>query len=131
MAPGTFCRCWHFRVLAIATVAFVVFIERGQRRITVNYPRRQVGNKMYAGQSSHLPLKVNMAGVIPAIFAWSILLFPASIGQWLGSAEGFEWLQDIAVAWAGAAAVHLAFRRGSGILLLLLYSAGVQPQGSG
>ncbi|MCP1367252.1 preprotein translocase subunit SecY, partial [Halomonas sp. BBD48] len=80
-------------VLAIATVAFVVFIERGQRRITVNYPRRQVGNKMYAGQSSYLPLKVNMAGVIPAIFASSILLFPASIGQWVGSADGFQWLQ--------------------------------------
>ena len=80
-------------ILGIATVAFVVFIERGQRRITVNYPRRQVGNKMYAGQSSYLPLKVNMAGVIPPIFASSILLFPGSIGQWLGQGDGFEWLQ--------------------------------------
>jgi preprotein translocase subunit SecY len=80
-------------VLGVATVAFVVFIERGQRRITVNYPRRQVGNKMYAGQSSYLPLKVNMAGVIPAIFASSILLFPASLGQWVGSGDGLEWLQ--------------------------------------
>ncbi|MDN6296832.1 MAG: preprotein translocase subunit SecY [Halomonas sp.] len=79
--------------LGIATVAFVVFIERGQRRLKVNYPRRQVGNKMYAGQSSYLPLKVNMAGVIPAIFASSILLFPASIGQWVGAGEGMEWLQ--------------------------------------
>ncbi|WP_017429494.1 preprotein translocase subunit SecY [Vreelandella jeotgali] len=79
--------------LGIATVAFVVFIERGQRRLKVNYPRRQVGNKMYAGQSSYLPLKVNMAGVIPAIFASSILLFPASIGQWVGAGDGMEWLQ--------------------------------------
>ncbi|SDK47785.1 preprotein translocase subunit SecY [Billgrantia gudaonensis] len=79
--------------LGIATVALVVFIERGQRRITVNYPRRQVGNKMYAGQSSYLPLKVNMAGVIPAIFASSILLFPASLGQWVGAGDGLEWLQ--------------------------------------
>ncbi|WNK20548.1 preprotein translocase subunit SecY [Halomonas piscis] len=79
--------------LGVATVAFVVFIERGQRRLKVNYPRRQVGNKMYAGQSSYLPLKVNMAGVIPAIFASSILLFPASIGQWVGAGEGMEWLQ--------------------------------------
>ena len=70
-------------VLAIATVAFVVFIERGQRRITVNYAKRQQGKKVFAAQKSHLPLKVNMAGVIPPIFASSILLFPASIGQCL------------------------------------------------
>ena len=66
----------------------VVFIERGQRRITVNYAKRQQGRKVFAAQSSHLPLKVNMAGVIPAIFASSILLFPASIAQWFGQGEG-------------------------------------------
>ncbi|SEI89934.1 preprotein translocase subunit SecY [Allopseudospirillum japonicum] len=82
-------------ILGVVTVAFVVFIERGQRRITVNYAKRQVGNRVYAAQSNHLPLKVNMAGVIPPIFASSLLLFPASIGQWFGKAEGMEWLQDI------------------------------------
>ena len=84
-------------VIAIVVVAGIVFIERGQRRITVNYAKRQQGNRMYQAQSSHLPLKVNMAGVIPAIFASSILLFPASIGQWFGQAEGAEWLQDLAL----------------------------------
>lgn len=86
-------------VLAVAVVYFVVFIERGQRRITVNYAKQQRGNRMYQGQSSHLPLKVNMAGVIPAIFASSILLFPASIAQWVGqSQDGMEWLQELALA---------------------------------
>ena len=86
-------------VLAVAVVYLVVFIERGQRRITVNYAKQQRGNKMYQAQSSHLPMKVNMAGVIPAIFASSILLFPASIAQWVGqSGEGMEWLQELALA---------------------------------
>ena len=83
--------------LAIAIVAGVVFVERGQRRITVNYARRQQGRQQFASQSSHLPLKVNMAGVIPAIFASSLLLFPASIGQWFGQSPGMEWLQDFAL----------------------------------
>jgi len=85
-------------VLAVATVGFVVFMERGQRRITINYAKRQQGRRVFAAQSSHLPLKVNMAGVIPPIFASSILLFPASIGQWFGQGEGMEWLQDVALA---------------------------------
>ncbi|WP_373092974.1 preprotein translocase subunit SecY [Zhongshania sp.] len=86
-------------VLAVAVVYLVVFIERGQRRITVNYAKQQRGNKMYQAQSSHLPMKVNMAGVIPAIFASSILLFPASIAQWVGqSGDGMEWLQELALA---------------------------------
>ena len=85
-------------VIAIGVVAFVVFMERAQRRITVNYARRQQGNKVYAAQQSHLPLKINMAGVIPPIFASSLLLFPASIGQWFGQGEGMEWLQDISLA---------------------------------
>jgi preprotein translocase subunit SecY len=84
-------------IIAVVVIAGIVFIERGQRRITVNYAKRQQGNKVYQAQSSHLPLKVNMAGVIPAIFASSILLFPASIGQWFGQAEGAEWLQDLAL----------------------------------
>ena len=84
--------------LAIGVIYMIVFIERGQRRITVNYAKRQQGRKMYQAQSSHLPLKVNMAGVIPAIFASSILLFPASIAQWFGSTGSADWLQDLAVA---------------------------------
>jgi len=94
-------------VLAIATVAFVVFVERGQRRIAINYAKRQQGNKVYAAQSSHLPLKVNMAGVIPPIFASSILLFPASIGQWFGQREGLSWLQDIALFLAPGQPLYL------------------------
>ena len=85
-------------VFAVAIVAFVVFIERGQRRITVNYAKRQQARGGYSQQSSHLPLKVNMAGVIPPIFASSILLFPASMGQWFGQSEGMEWLANVSQA---------------------------------
>ncbi len=81
--------------LALSVTAFVVFVERGQRRITVNYAKRQVGRRMYGGQSSHLPLKLNMAGVIPPIFASSIILFPATLGGWFGSTEGMTWLRDL------------------------------------
>ena len=80
---------------ALAITGFVVFMERGQRRVTINYAQRQRGRKMYAGQSSYLPLKVNMAGVIPPIFASSIILFPASLGSWFGQAEGMRWLKDL------------------------------------
>lgn len=83
--------------LAIAVIYLVVYIERGQRRITVNYAKRQQGRRMVQGQQSHLPLKVNMAGVIPAIFASSILLFPASIAQWFGQGTDMEWLQELAL----------------------------------
>ena len=82
-------------VLAIAVTGFVVFVERGQRKILVNYAKRQVGNKVYGGQSSHLPLKLNMAGVIPPIFASSIILFPATLAGWFGSSEGMTWLKDL------------------------------------
>ncbi|MDF1761863.1 MAG: preprotein translocase subunit SecY [Oleibacter sp.] len=85
-------------LLAIAVIAFIVFVERGQRRITINYAKRQQGRQMMAAQSSHLPLKLNMAGVIPAIFASSLLLFPASLGTWFGQGEGMEWLQNISLA---------------------------------
>ncbi len=83
-------------VMALLVTAFVVFVERGQRRITVNYAKRQQGRKVYAGQTSHLPLKLNMAGVIPPIFASSIILFPATLGGWIGTQEGFGWLGQIA-----------------------------------
>jgi len=85
-------------LLSIAVTALVVFVERGQRRIVINYPKRQQGKRMYAGQSSFLPLKLNMAGVIPPIFASSIILFPATIAGWFSSAEGMGWLQDIATS---------------------------------
>jgi preprotein translocase subunit SecY len=85
-------------LLLVGTVlvtGLVVFVERGQRKILVNYAKRQVGRKVYGGQSSHLPLKLNMAGVIPPIFASSIILFPATLAGWFGSSEGMNWLRDI------------------------------------
>ncbi len=82
-------------VVAIAVTAFVVFVERGQRRITVNYAKRQQGRKVFQAQSTHLPLKLNMAGVIPPIFASSIILFPATLGQWFGNTESMRWMLDI------------------------------------
>jgi preprotein translocase subunit SecY len=83
--------------LAVAVVWFVVRVERGQRRITVNYAKRQQGRRMVQAQSSHLPLKINMAGVIPAIFASSLLLAPASMASWFGSNPGMGALQQIAL----------------------------------
>jgi preprotein translocase subunit SecY len=85
-------------VLAFVVIFCIVFIERGQRRIAVHYARRQQGRKSFAAQSSFLPLKVNMAGVIPAIFASSILLFPASLAQWFGQSSNMEWLQELSLA---------------------------------
>ena len=82
-------------VAVIAVTAFVCFVERGQRKILVNYAKRQVGNRVYGGQSSHLPFKLNMSGVIPPIFASSLILFPATLLSWFGSAEGFVWLRDL------------------------------------
>lgn len=101
-------------LLAAAIIAFVVFIERGQRRIAVHYAKRQQGRKVFAAQTSHLPLKVNMAGVIPAIFASSILLFPASLGSWFGQSEGLGWLQDVAQAIAPGQPLNI-----------LLFTAGI------
>jgi len=83
-------------ILVFAVIAFVVFVERGQRRIPVHYAQKMRGRKLYGGQESHLPLKLNMAGVIPPIFASSIILFPATLGGWFGAAEGMGWLADIA-----------------------------------
>src|SRR3546814_10093213 len=85
-------------VLVVAVTYFVVFVERGQRRITVNYAKRQVGNKLYGGQSSHLPLKLNMSGVIPPIFASSIILLPATVTSWFSSSPSMSWLSDLAAA---------------------------------
>lgn len=82
--------------LVIGVTAFVCFVERGQRKILVNYAKRQVGRKVYGGQTSHLPLKLNMSGVIPPIFASSIILFPATMGGWFGASEGMDWLKNVA-----------------------------------
>ena len=110
-------------VMAIAVTAFVVFVERGQRRITVNYAKRQQGRKMYAAQSSHLPLKLNMSGVIPPIFASSIILFPATLGQWAGSVEGFGWLQDISATLAPGQPLYVTFYALAIIFFCFFYTA--------
>jgi preprotein translocase subunit SecY len=112
--------------------AFVVFVERGQRRITVNYAKRQQGRRMLAAQSSHLPLKLNMAGVIPPIFASSIILFPSTLGSWIGTAENMRWLQDIVAVLSPGQPVYVAlYAIGHHLLLLFLYRAGVQLAGDG
>ena len=110
-------------VLALATIAFVVFMERGQRRITVNYAKRQQGNKVFAAQSSHLPLKVNMAGVIPPIFASAILLLPASIGQWFGQADNMEWVQDVSLALAPGQPLYILLFAISIVFFCFFYTA--------
>jgi len=110
-------------VLALATIAFVVFMERGQRRITVNYAKRQQGNKVFAAQSSHLPLKVNMAGVIPPIFASAILLLPASIGQWFGQADSMQWVQDISLALAPGQPLYILLFAVSIVFFCFFYTA--------
>jgi preprotein translocase subunit SecY len=110
-------------VLAVATVGFVVFMERAQRRITINYAKRQQGNRVYAGQTSHLPLKVNMAGVIPPIFASSILLFPASLGQWFGQSEGMDWLQDVALALGPGQPLYILLFSAAIIFFCYFYTA--------
>lgn len=113
--------------VALAVIYFVVFVERGQRRITVNYARRQQGRRVYAAQQSHLPLKVNMAGVIPAIFASSILLFPASISQWFGSGAGDsaagQWLQRITDALAPGTPLYILLFTMSIVFFCYFYTA--------
>ena len=87
---------------------FVVFVERGQRKILVNYARRQVGNKVYGGQASHLPLKINMAGVIPPIFASSIILMPATVASWFSSSDSMRWLKNVAAALVPGQPIYIA-----------------------
>jgi preprotein translocase subunit SecY len=109
--------------LVLAVTAFVVFVERGQRRITVNYAKRQQGRKMYAAQSTHLPLKLNMAGVIPPIFASSIILFPATAGQWFGSNEGMGWLKDISSTLSPGQPLYILFYALAIIFFCFFYTA--------
>jgi len=112
-------------ILAIAVVYFVVFVERGQRRIPVNYARRQQGRSSFAAQSSHLPLKLNQAGVIPAIFASSLLLFPASLATWFGQGAdgGSEILAEIALAIGPGQPLNLIFFAGLIIFFCFFYTA--------
>lgn len=106
-----------------AVTLFVVFMERAQRRILVNYAKRQQGNKLYAAQSSHLPFKINMAGVIPPIFASSILLFPSSLTQWFGSSPKFHWLSDIGTALAPGQPLYLITYTVAVVFFCFFYTA--------
>lgn len=107
----------------VAVVAIVIFIERGQRRIQINYAKRMQGGKMYAAKSSHLPLKINMAGVIPPIFASSIILFPASIAQWFGHGKGWEWLGSIGVSLQQGQPLHMVLFGAAIIFFCFFYTA--------
>jgi len=110
-------------MLAVLVTAFVVFVERGQRKILVNYAKRQVGNKVYGGQSSHLPLKLNMSGVIPPIFASSIILFPATVAGWFGATEGMSLLKDIAATLAPGQPVYVMFYAAAIVFFCFFYTA--------
>ncbi|MXX98380.1 MAG: preprotein translocase subunit SecY, partial [Gammaproteobacteria bacterium] len=109
--------------LAIAVTAFVVFVEKGQRRVTINYARQQRGQRLFSAPSSHLPLKLNMAGVIPPIFASSIILFPATLGQWFGRAEGMGWLSEISNALSPGQPLYIAFYAFAIIFFCFFYTA--------
>jgi preprotein translocase subunit SecY len=111
-------------VILVALVTyFVVFVERGQRKILVNYARRQVGNKVYGGQSSHLPLKLNMAGVIPPIFASSIILLPATVVGWFSAGESMRWLKDIAGSLAPGQPIYVMFYAAAIVFFCFFYTA--------
>jgi preprotein translocase subunit SecY len=114
-------------LLIVALVAlvtyFVVFVERGQRKILVNYARRQVGNKVYGGQSSHLPLKLNMAGVIPPIFASSIILLPATIANWFSAGDSMRWLKDISSTLSPGQPVYVMLYAAAIVFFCFFYTA--------
>lgn len=109
--------------LVALVTAFVVFVERGQRKILVNYAKRQVGNKLYGGQTSHLPLKLNMSGVIPPIFASSIILFPATAAGWFGSGDGMRWLKNAATALAPGQPIYVILYAVAIIFFCFFYTA--------
>jgi preprotein translocase subunit SecY len=106
-----------------AVTAFCVFVESGQRRIPVNYAKRQVGRRMYAGQTSHLPFKLNMSGVIPPIFASSLLLFPATLASFFGTGESASWLQNVAAALGWGQPLHLLIYGGLIVFFCFFYTA--------
>jgi preprotein translocase subunit SecY len=107
----------------VVVTAFVCFIERGQRKILVNYAKRQVGNRVYGGQSSHLPFKLNMSGVIPPIFASSLILFPATLLGWFGSAEGLLWLRDASAMLSPGQPIYVLLYAGLIIFFCFFYTA--------
>jgi preprotein translocase subunit SecY len=109
--------------LVILVTYFVVFVERGQRKILVNYARRQVGNKVYGGQSSHLPLKLNMAGVIPPIFASSIILLPTTVVSWISTGDSTRWLRDIASALSPGQPIYVALYAAAIVFFCFFYTA--------
>jgi len=110
-------------VLVVLVTFFVVFVERGQRKILVNYARRQVGNKVYGGQSSHLPLKLNMAGVIPPIFASSIILLPATIANWFSTGDSMRWLKDISSTLSPGQPVYVMLYAAAIVFFCFFYTA--------
>ena len=110
-------------VVVIGVTYFVVFVERGQRKILVNYARRQVGNKVYGGQSSHLPLKLNMAGVIPPIFASSIILLPATLVSWLSTGDSMRWLKDISGMLTPGQPIYVMFYAAAIVFFCFFYTA--------
>jgi preprotein translocase subunit SecY len=109
--------------LVLAVTGFVAFVERGQRRIAVNYAKRQQGRRMYQGVTTHLPFKLNMAGVIPPIFASSLILFPATVGQWFGTAESMGWLQIMASSLSPGQPVYTLMYAGLIIFFCFFYTA--------
>jgi preprotein translocase subunit SecY len=113
-------------VLVVGVTAFVCFVERGQRKILVNYAKRQVGRKVYGGQTSHLPLKLNMSGVIPPIFASSIILFPATLVGWFGDSAtsvGVTWLKDIASTLTPGQPIYTLFYASAIVFFCFFYTA--------
>jgi preprotein translocase subunit SecY len=110
-------------VLVFAVTWFVVFVERGQRKILVNYAKRQVGNKVYGGQSSHLPLKLNMSGVIPPIFASSIILLPATAVGWFATGDGLRWLKDLAGALSPGQPIYILLYAAMIVFFCFFYTA--------
>ncbi len=109
--------------LVLGITAFVVYMERAQRRIAVNYAKRQQGRRMYAGQTSHLPFKINMSGVIPPIFASSLILFPATIASWFGTSQAVSWLQRIAASLSPGQPVYILLYAGLIMFFCFFYTA--------
>ncbi len=115
--------CLFIIAIVIGVTYAVVFVERGQRKILVNYAKRQVGNKVYGGQSSHLPLKLNMSGVIPPIFASSIILLPATIVGWFATGEGLRWLKDISSALSPGQPIYVMLYAAMIVFFCFFYTA--------
>ncbi|MEP7282587.1 MAG: preprotein translocase subunit SecY [Rubrivivax sp.] len=115
--------CLIILALVVGVTFAVVFVERGQRKILVNYAKRQVGNKVYGGQSSHLPLKLNMSGVIPPIFASSIILLPATVVGWFATGDGFRWLKDLSSALSPGQPIYVLLYAAMIVFFCFFYTA--------